>query len=108
MENKFKTNKIPIDKNGNVVWFPNYLHKDEYTYIENHHFNGWLTPIRYIKYGNQLKYEFESHDGSKTYEVFPEDAFEFMKHMNNGKIAGMFEYTCRGGYYGIKLVHAAT
>ena len=105
---KFKTNKVPICKDGEVAWFPSYLHKDDYEWIENKHFNAWLSPKETIKHGRQLKFVFESHDKTKQYEMFPEDALEVMKHMNNGAIAGMFEYICRGGYYGIKLIHASS
>ena len=108
MTNKFKVNKIPLDKDENVVWFPEYWHKDEYTWVDNKHFNAWLTPIETIKHGKQLKFVFETHDKTKKYEMFPEDILDIMKHMDNGTIAGTFEYICRGGYYGIKLIHSAT
>ena len=102
-----EVSKVPLDKDGNVVWYPDYLKKKEYMYVDNVHFNGWLDFAGHIMRGKQLKYVFTTHDKTKEYEVFPEDLDDKLKHMAGGRIAGTFEYVCHGGYYGIKLIHAS-
>lgn len=102
--------KIPT-LNNEVVWGVVQKNIDLYEWVENdnHPFNVWLTVKGIVKYSNNiLKYTFESHDGTKYYEVFPEDIVDLMKHMDSGKVAGSFVYVNKGLQYGIKMVHPAT
>ena len=94
--------------NDEVIWETNDV--DEYHWIENHTFNGWLTLDSQLILDNpyQVKYAFTSHDGTKRYEIFAEDLFDIMKHMYDGKIAGVFEFVRRKNRYGIKLIHPST
>lgn len=97
--------KIPIDVNGKIVWNPKY--GTAVDYIENCSFNAWLT-FKYADYsGGKPKFMFESHDGTKQYEVFADDLEPMINYIEHGKIAGSFEYTRHGTHYGIKLICAS-
>lgn len=102
-----RVNKIPIDQNGNVVWSPSRLHKEDYEWIDNHRFNAILYLEGTCRKGNTYKFIFGNLDGSKKYEVFCDDIVYMMEHMDHGVVSGAFEYVHRGGYYGITLVHPA-
>lgn len=105
------SNKIKIPTyNDEIVWCTTPLMKDQYIWVEsgNHPFNCWLKINDLVRYSTIVKYEFLSHDGTKKYEVFTEDLIEIMRHMQNGEIAGSFEYVKHGPQYGIRLVHPAT
>lgn len=97
--------KVPFDENGNAVWDP--VYGKEYEWRENTHFNAYLEFVGHIKHASSFKFLFENHDKTRKYEVFTIDLEDFIRHSQNGKIAGTFKYICRGGYYGIKLVHAS-
>ena len=97
------TMKIPTLDNE-IIWNPQ--PNVEYEWIENHTFNGWLTFMYMQKANNKIKYVFSSHDGTKKYQMFPEDLEPMINHIDRGKVAGSFEFVKRGKSYGIRLVHA--
>ena len=100
--------KLPLDDNNNIIWDCKNVKVDNYMFLQTNHFNAVLCLKEKVKHNNKLKYVFENNDKTKQYEVFCEDLEDIIRHIENGKIAGTFEYVKHGQQYGIRLMHPST